>query len=427
MENIVEDTLCVLLAGGQGTRLFPLTAERAKPGVPFGGKYRIIDFTLSNCLHSGLRRVLVLTQYKSHSLQKHLRDAWSIYNPELGEYITAIPPQMRTGESWYCGTADALHQNLYLLSRSGAKRVLILSGDHIYRMDYASMLQEHMARKADLSIACMPVPVNQSSAFGILGVDSRQQVVEFAEKPSNPAPMIEDSDHALASMGIYVFNTELLHEQLDVDHASGASSHDFGHDLIPRLIHSHRVHAYRFGGSQGRVSQDRYWRDVGTLESYYEANMDLLADRPAMDLYQHSWPIRTYQGQHPPARVAADVDNNQSTVHNSMLGNGSMVRGAKVIDSILSAGTRVDSGAVVQASILFDNVHVGADVKLRRCIVDKHASIPAGMCIGFDSSLDRRRFHVTDSGIVVVNRHSLEALSRSTGKRKPRSRTQLST
>jgi glucose-1-phosphate adenylyltransferase len=397
-----EDTMCVLLAGGQGVRLYPLTADRAKPSVPFGGKYRIIDFTLSNCLHSGIRRVLVLTQYKSHSLQKHLRDAWSIFNPELGEYVTPVPPQMRTGESWYSGTADAIYQNLYLIERSRAKRVLILSGDHIYRMDYAAMLRRHLKLGADLSVACMQVPLNEASAFGIMTVDGDDRIIEFEEKPETATPLPHDPDSALASMGIYVFEADMLREQLTVDHGDSASSHDFGKDILPRLIRSHRVYGYRFGRETGRVSPDRYWRDVGTLDAYYDANMDLLTPIPPLDLYQDTWAIRTYQGQHPPARVVPGTDGMHGVVQNSIISSGSVVIGGSVVNSILSAGVRVHPGARVDASILFDDVQVGAGASLRRCIVDKHARIPEDMQIGFDAEADRKRFRISSNGIVVV-------------------------
>ncbi|MBX2883928.1 MAG: glucose-1-phosphate adenylyltransferase [Granulosicoccus sp.] len=397
-----EDTLCFLLAGGQGVRLYPLTSDRAKPSVPFGGKYRIIDFTLSNCLHSGLRRVLILTQYKSHSLQKHLRDAWSVFNPELGEYITAIPPQMRTGESWYSGTADAIYQNLFLLERSDAKQVLILSGDHIYRMDYDAMLQRHAETGAELSVACMRVPIQDAGAFGIMTVDSTDRIIEFEEKPANPNPLHDNTDYALASMGIYIFNRDLLMEELSKDHDDSSSSHDFGNDLLPRLIKTNRVYGYQFGSSEGRVTPDRYWRDVGTIDAYFDANMDLLAPRPPLDLYQDSWPIRTYHGQHPPARIVTAADNEKADIRNSIVGSGSMVIDAAITRSILSARVRVERDAEVDSSILFDNVHVGQGAKLRKCIVDKHVSIPAGMAIGFDRAEDARRFSVSENGVVVV-------------------------
>jgi glucose-1-phosphate adenylyltransferase len=400
--NSCVDTICVLLAGGQGLRLHPLTSDRAKPSVPFGGKYRIVDFTLSNCLHSGIRRVLILTQYKSHSLQKHLRDAWSIFSPELGEYITAVPPQMRTGDSWYRGTADAIFQNLYLLQRSGARRVLILSGDHIYRMDYAAMLHRHEELQADLSVACMRVPVGEASAFGIMTIDEVDRVVEFTEKPLSPTPSPDDKGFALASMGIYVFDMDVLCAELERDHAAEASSHDFGNDLLPRLIRSHRVCGYLFGGNEGRVTPDRYWRDVGTLDSYFDANMDLLAEIPPLDLYQDSWPIRTYHGQHPPARVVPGSDGRRGTIDNSMLGSGSVVSGGSVVNSILSARVRIEDGAHVESSILFDNVRVGAGAQLRRCIVDKDVQIPPGTRIGFEQQADAARFVISPKGIIAV-------------------------
>ncbi len=399
---MLEDTICMLLAGGQGSRLYPLTSDRAKPSVPFGGKFRIIDFTLSNCLHSGIRRVLILTQYKSHSLQKHLRDAWSIFSPELGEYITALPPQMRTGDSWYSGTADAIYQNNFLLERSDAKHVLILSGDHIYRMDYAAMMQRHLELGADLTVACMQVPLNEAHAFGIMTIDDSDRIVAFEEKPSNCKAMPNDPKHALASMGIYIFNREVLAEQLSLDNADGASANDFGHDILPKMIKSHRVASYHFGSSTGRVSQDRYWRDVGTIDSYYTANMDLLLPQPPLNLYQDSWPIRTYQGQHPPARVVTTDDQATSKIRNSILGSGSMVFGASIKESILSANVKVENGAQLESSILFDNVQVGAGAKLRKCIVDKHVVIPAGMEIGYNQALDEQRFTVSSNGVVVV-------------------------
>ena len=398
----MEDTLCILLAGGVGSRLKPLTADRAKPAVPFGGKYRIIDFTLSNCLHSRVRRVLVLTQYKSHSLQKHLRDGWSIFNPEVGEYVTPVPPQMRTGDSWYSGTADAIYQNLYLLERSGAKQILILSGDHIYRMDYAAMIKNHRKTSADLSVACMEVGLDEARGFGVLYVDADQRITKFEEKPAAPQPLPDNPDRALASMGIYVFNTELLCAELQRDHDDPESSNDFGKDIIPRLIHSHHVCGYRFGGESGRVTQDRYWRDVGTLDAYYEANMDLLEPRPPLDLYQAAWPIRTYNHQNPPARVIPDAARQPGEMHNSIIGSGSVISGGRVKDSILSSRVCVHSDAEVEASILLDGVTVGRGAKLRRCIVDKHVTIPPNTIIGFNFASDAANYPRSENGITVI-------------------------
>ena len=396
-----EKTISIILAGGIGSRLHPLTAERAKPAVPFGGRYRIIDFTLSNCLHSGLRRILVLTQYKSHSLQKHLRDGWSIYNSELGEYITPVPPQMRTGESWYSGTADAIYQNLYLLERSGAEYALILSGDHIYRMDYAAMLQHHHDSGAELTVACLTVSLDQARSFGVMTVDEGDRIVSFDEKPENPRSLPGDSEHALASMGVYVFSMNLLVELLQEDH-SGDSTHDFGGDILPSMVGTHRVIAYRFGGLSGRVTADRYWRDVGTIDAYYEANMDLLHPLPAIDLYQGDWPIRTYEGQHPPARSVHGSSGLEAEIVNCMLASGTLIVGGTLRHAILFPNVRVEEGAVVENSLLFEGVIVGEGAQLQRCIIDKHVAIPAGERIGFDRARDAERFTVSDGGIVVI-------------------------
>jgi len=392
----------VILAGGSGSRLSPLTAERAKPAVPFGGRYRIIDFTLSNCLHSGLRQILVLTQYKSHSLQKHLRDGWSIYNPELGEFVMPVPPQMRTGQSWYVGTADAIHQNIYLIERSGAELVLILAGDHVYRMDYAAMLAHHCKSGADSTVACLTVGVEEARSFGVVTLDGSGQVRTFEEKPANPRSLPGEPEHALASMGVYVFPARLLVELLRRDHADAASSHDFGKDIFPAMIANHRVMAYGFGGTSGRVTADRYWRDVGTIDAYYEANMDLLKPVPPIDLYQDDWPIRTYEGQHPPARSVPGRSGREAEIVNSMLASGTVIIGGTLRHSILFPSVRVEEGAVVESSLLFENVIVGERASLRRCIVDKHVVLPAGARIGFDRDRDADHFTVTDNGIVVI-------------------------
>ncbi len=399
---MLDQTLTIILAGGTGSRLHPLTQDRAKPAVPFGGKYRIIDFTLANCLHSGLRRVLVLTQYKSLSLQKHLRDGWSIFNPELGEYVTPVPPQMRTGERWYSGTADSVYQNLYLLERSGARWVLILSGDHIYRMDYAAMLKAHQEHNAGLTVGCMDVPLAQAGEFGIMEVDANGRIQQFEEKPSKPTPMPSDSELALASMGIYVFSMDLLLQVLETDAAQENSNHDFGKDIIPHLIETEKVYAYQFGGEGGRVTPDRYWRDVGTLDSYYEANMDLLKPVPPIDLYQADWPIRTYQSQNPPARTVPGDEGSEGIFINSIAAGGVVVSGGSVQHSILFPHVFIDDEALVHDSILFNGVQVGKGAELQRCIVDKDVVIPAGEKIGFDNTKDSARFTISEKGVVVV-------------------------
>jgi glucose-1-phosphate adenylyltransferase len=397
-----ERTLAVLLAGGVGSRLHPLTQDRAKPGVPFGGKYRIIDFTLSNCYHSGLRQVLVLTQYKSQSLQQHLRDGWSIYNPGIGEYITAVPPQMRTGESWYVGTADAVYQNLYLLERSNADRVIILSGDHIYRMDYAAMIKFHCDNFADATIACMKVPVREASEFGVIGVNEDNKIVEFLEKPAEPPTVPGDPNHSLASMGIYIFSRTLLCRLLREDHNNPNSSKDFGKDILPKLIHTHEVYGYDFADEGGRVRGEPYWRDVGTIDSFFEAHKDMLKANPPLDLYQRDWSIRTTEKQAPPARTLDSVDGTKSEIENAMMGSGVIVSGGVVKNSVLSRNVRVGQNASVHDGVLFDHVRIGAGAKVRNCIIDKHVRVPAGERIGYDLESDRERFTVSPGGIVVV-------------------------
>lgn len=398
----MQETLTVVLAGGMGSRLSPLTDNRAKPAVPFGGKYRIIDFTLTNCLHSGLRRILVLTQYKSHSLQKHLRDGWSVFNPELGEYITVVPPQMRKGDKWYSGTADAIYQNLWLLSRSEAKYVVVLSGDHIYRMDYEPMLKKHKENNADLTIACMEVPLEEAKSFGVMSVDETHKIVAFAEKPENPEPVPSAPDKSLASMGIYIFTTDALIAALEADAEDPESDNDFGKDIIPKLIDKEGVYAHRFGETTGRVTRDAYWRDVGTIDSFYQANMDLLQPIPPMDLYQRDWAIRTYEPQLPPARTVSSATGNEGIFINSIISSGVIISGGSVQNSVLSSNVRVENGSTVADSILFDYVEVGEECQLKNCIIDKHVKIPPGTKIGINPAEDAKRFKISEEGIVVV-------------------------
>lgn len=399
---MIDNTIAIILAGGEGSRLQPLTKLRAKPSVPFGGKYRIIDFTLTNCLHSGLRRILVLTQYKSHSLQKHLRDGWSIFNPELGEYITPVPAQMRHGNKWYQGTADAIYQNNYLLERSDAEYTIILSGDHIYRMDYDAMLETHRSLNADVTVACMKVPLKEACQFGIMATDANQKIISFEEKPANPNACADDPAHALASMGIYIFSTKLLLEVLEKDSLNENSSHDFGKDILPQLIHTQSVYAHYFGQTQGRVSADNYWRDVGTIDSYYQANMDLLESIPPLDLYQNSWPIRSYQAQTPPARAVPGESGNEGIFINSILSGGTIISGANVAHSVLFQNVFIDDGAMIENSVIFDNVTIGKNVRLNKCIIDKHVTIPNGEVIGYDKEKDKQRFTISKNGIVVI-------------------------
>ncbi|HAS8421194.1 glucose-1-phosphate adenylyltransferase [Vibrio vulnificus] len=398
----MQDILTVILAGGMGSRLSPLTDDRAKPAVPFGGKYRIIDFTLTNCLHSGLRKILVLTQYKSHSLQKHLRDGWSIFNPELGEYITSVPPQMRKGGKWYEGTADAIYHNLWLLERSEAKYVMVLSGDHIYRMDYAPMLEEHIANNAALTVACMDVNCKEAKAFGVMGIDERHRVHSFVEKPQNPPHLPNDPERSLVSMGIYIFSMEVLQQALIEDADNDASSHDFGKDIIPKLIDTGSVFAYKFCGSKGRVDKDCYWRDVGTIDSFYQANMDLLEPIPPMNLYQKDWGIRTYEPQYPPARTVSSGSGNEGIFINSIIANGVINSGGSVQHSIVSSNVRINDSATVVDSIIFDDVEIGEGCQLVNCIIDKHVKVPPYTQIGLNRLEDAQRFKISENGIVVV-------------------------
>ena len=420
MLEFVDRTLTFILAGGTGSRLFPLTSDRAKPAVPFGGIYRIIDFTLSNCLHSGLRRILVLTQYKSHSLQKHVRDGWSVFNPEINEYITTVPAQMRIGEGWYAGTADAINQNRFLLERSTADYVLVLAGDHVYRMDYARMLTEHARRKFDVTVSAVPVPLGDSKSFGVVETDDHLVIRRFYEKSPEPHPMRDDPSHALASMGIYVFNRRLLLEILDKSSRQNPPWNDFGRDILPRIVENLTVGAYRFGGMEDRIIHDGYWRDVGTLDAYYDANMDLLKPIPPLNLYQKDWPIRTYHGQYPPARNVSSPTGETMSGTNTLLSGGDLIVGAKISRSILGPDVWVDNGAVIEDSILFSGARIGSGARLRRCIIEKGVKIPANEKIGWDIEKDRRSFTVSEGGVVVVpigNR--CEAISESMETQKP--------
>jgi len=399
---MLDNTLTFILAGGEGSRLQPLTSDRAKPAVPFGGKYRIIDFTLANCLHSDLRRILVLTQYKSHSLQKHLRDGWSIFNPELGEFITTIPAQMRRGVGWYDGTADAIYQNLYLIERSGARYVLILSGDHIYRMDYAPLIQAHVELNATATIACMEINQEEASAYGVMQIDEHNRIVDFQEKPEKPEAVSEQSDKAMVSMGIYVFSIDLLKDILEKDAANEHSGHDFGKDILPDIIKSHSVYAYKFGGSEGRVSQDNYWKDVGTIDSFYDANMDLLKSIPPLNLYQGDWPIRSYQSQTPPARTVPGESGTEGIFINSIVAGGTIIAGGNVSHSVIFKNVFVDDDTFVENSLLLDGVHVGKNARINNCIIDKHVVVPDGEEIGYDLTTDKERFQVTEKGVIVI-------------------------
>ena len=399
-----DKILTIILAGGQGERLYPLTKDRAKPAVPFGGIYRIIDFTLSNCLNSGLRKIVVLTQYKSFSLDKHLRLGWNIFNNELNEYIEQIPPQQRISDQWYQGTADAVYQNIYTLEKEQPEMVLILSGDHIYKMDYRNMALFHLENKADLTIACMEVPVNEGKRFGVIKTDEENRIVGFHEKPSEPIPSPNNPEVALASMGIYLFNTTTLVKAI-IDDAKQDTNHDFGKNIIPEMIHSKRVYAYPF--ADGTNNNLNYWRDIGTLDAYWEANMDLVQESPEFNLYDKDWPIRTHQEQNPPAKTTFKKtlpEERTDMILNSIVSGGCIISGAKVEGCILSPDVRVDTNSEIYDSIIMESVRIGENVKIRKAIIDKSVNIPDYMSIGYNREDDSKHFTVTDSGITVVRK-----------------------
>ncbi len=389
----------MVLAGGRGERLYPLTRDRAKPAVPFGAIYRIIDFTLSNCLHSGLRRIYALTQYKSTSLNRHIQLGWNILSAELGEFVEAIPAQQRIDEHWYQGTADAIFQNIYTLQEERPDLVLILSGDHIYKMDYRKMIAFHLERQADLTVAAIRMDRSLSKEFGVIEVDENWRIVGFQEKPEEPKPIPEDSGGILASMGIYVFHTELLARRL-IEDARSDSSHDFGKDIIPMMIRKDQVFAFDF--RLGDFGGTGYWRDVGTIDAYYEANMDLIAVTPQLNLYDSQWPILTYQPPSPPAKTVWIEEGRVGTALNSIISNGCIISGGNVKRSVLSPRVKIHSFTEIEDSILFEGVDVGRKARVKKTIIDKEVQIPPGMEIGYHLEEDAKRFTVTDSGIVVV-------------------------
>jgi glucose-1-phosphate adenylyltransferase len=399
--------LTVILAGGKGTRLEPLTRDRAKPAVPFGGPYRIIDFTLSNALNSGLRQIYVLTQFKSRSLDRHIRLGWNFLSAELGEFIDVLPPQQRIDENWYKGTADALYQNIYTLEKDDPDLLLVLAGDHIYKMDYWEMVRQHKKAGADLTIGCIPIPVAECDQFGIMDVDAENRVVGFKEKPKTTADLPDDPGRCLGSMGIYVFHTRTLFELLCEDAARPDSGHDFGKDVIPKMLaNGYRVFAHRFRDTNAKARP--YWRDVGTLDAYYQATLDLVAMEPELNLYDPAWPVRTWQPQLPPPKFVHASDGPPGTARrgealDSIVSPGCIVSGGSVRRSVLSPNVRVNSYAVVEDSILCDGAEVGRYCRVRKAILDKDVKLPAYTVIGYDPEFDRRRgFTVTDGGVVVV-------------------------
>ncbi len=397
---LLEDTLVIVLAGGAGERLYPLTQERAKPAVYFGGPYRIIDFVLSNCINSGLRRVFIATQYKSLSLNRHIRMGWSIVSEELGEFVEILPPQKRVGEHWYLGTADAVYQNLYSIVRENPKHVIVLSGDHVYKMDYAKMLRFHQERGAHVTLATIEVPLAETPRFGIVQVDETERVVGFEEKPRQARTIPGSPDLALASMGVYIFEIDTLIHALETD-AARPSNHDFGKDIIPALISETQVYSYRFYDENKKAS--KYWRDIGTIDAYYEANLDLCHVNPEFNMYDPEWPLRTYQPQAPPAKfVFAEEGRRSGQALDSIISPGCIVSGSRISGSVLCPNVRVHSFCTIDQSILMPGVRVGRHAQIRRAIIDRDVLIPRGAMIGHNLDEDRQRHTVTDSGVVVV-------------------------
>jgi glucose-1-phosphate adenylyltransferase len=392
------------LAGGRGARLDPLTRDRAKPAVPFCGIYRIIDFTLSNCINSDIRKILVLTQYKATSLNRHIDQGWRFLCRELAEYIEVIPPQQRIDASWYQGTADAIYQNVYTIEKAAPRDTLILGGDHIYKMNYANLIDFHRENKADLTVACLPVPRADAREFGVVGVDDRARITSFLEKPREPPPMPGHPDLALASMGIYVFNTDAMYELLFQDAArKEASNHDFGKDIIPQMVKAgQRVFAHPFR-DENRKGTTSYWRDVGTIDAYFQTNMDLIQIDPILNLYDQHWPIHTFQPPYPPPKFVHTEADRRGAAYNSIVCQGAIISGGQVFRSIISPGVRINSYALVEDSIIFDDVDVGRHAKVRRAIIDKDVRIPPGFEVGWNPELDRARgLTVTDDGVTVV-------------------------
>ena len=396
----MEHTLVIVLAGGVGERLYPLTKERAKPAVYFGGPYRIIDFTLSNCLNSGLRRIFIATQYKSLSLSRHIRMGWNIVSEELGEFVEILPPQKRVGEHWYLGTADAVYQNLYSIQRESPRHVIVLGGDHVYKMDYSKMLRFHMERGAAATLATIEVPVSEAIRFGIIAVDESQRVIGFEEKPAVPPTVPGAPDVALASMGVYIFETNTLIQALEAD-ANQPTSHDFGKDIIPALYPRAPVISYRFEDANKKAS--KYWRDIGTLDSYYEANMDLCHVNPEFNLYDPEWPMRTHQPQAPPAKfVFAEEGKRSGQALDSIISSGCIISGSRVSGSVLCPNVRVHSFCTIENSLLMPGVRVGRHARIRKAIIDRDVLIPRGAVIGYHDEEDRRRHTVSEGGVVVV-------------------------
>ena len=405
VSSMTRSTYAMVLAGGRGSRLRQLTDWRAKPAVPFGGKFRIIDFVLSNCVNSGIRHIGVATQYKSHSLIQHIQRGWSFLNGQFGEFVDLLPAQQRVDEHhWYKGTADAVYQNLDILREAKPDFVLVLAGDHVYKMDYGKLLGFHVENKADMTVACLEVPVTEAIAFGVMGVDEHGRVVEFSEKPAHPSSLPGKPDTSLVSMGIYVFNTQFLFEQLIRDADDPRSSHDFGKDLIPHMVSKYRVFAQSFIHSCVGMGDDKipYWRDVGTIDSYWEGNMELTKVIPDLNMYDREWPIWTHQEQLPPAKFVFDEDERRGIAIDSLVSGGCIISGSTVRRSLLFSDVRVDSYCNIEDSVILPNVNIARNVTLKRAIVDKSCNIPEGLEAGVNPEEDRKHFHVSAKGVTLI-------------------------
>ena len=412
-QRLARQALALVLAGGRGSRLKQLTDRRAKPAVFFGGKFRLIDFTLSNCLNSGVRRIAVLTQYKAHSLLRHLQMGWSFLRPEMGEFLDLLPAQQRLDEAtWYRGTADAVHQNYDILRAANPTYFLVLAGDHIYKMDYSNMLADHVDRGADCTVACVEVPLAEASGFGVMAVDETMRIVDFLEKPHHPPAISGKPDRALASMGVYVFTAEFLYAELERDHQDPESSHDFGKDIIPKLVRRGLAVAHSFDESCVKTTPeaDSYWRDVGTIDSYWAANLDLVMPVPSLDIYDPNWPIWTYQQQLPPAKFVFDDDNRRGMAVDSMVSGGCIVSGGTVRRSLMFSNCRVNSYAQTREAVLLPEVEVGRHARLTKVVIDRGCRIREGLVIGEDPDLDATRFYRSDAGVTLVTAEMLAAL-----------------
>lgn len=400
VSRLTRNTFAIILAGGRGSRLKQLTQWRSKPAVPFGGKFRIIDFPLSNCINSGIRRVAVATQYKAHSLIVHVQHGWGFLRAELGEFVEILPAQQRIADSWYSGTADAVYQNLDIIRRHKPEHILILAGDHVYKMDYGKMLAAHEKTQADMTIACLEVDLEVAKAFGVMGADEDMRIREFAEKPDNPKSVHGKPGKALASMGVYIFNADFLFEQLIKDADTPGSSRDFGKDIIPSLIKDYRVYAYPFLDEES--GHEAYWRDVGTVDSFWESNLELIGVTPELNLYDKEWPIWTYQEQLPPAKFVFDDEDRRGMAVDSMVSGGCIISGAEVRHSLLFSNVTINAKSKVEDAVILPNVVIGEGCKLKKVILDKGCKVPDGTIVGEDREEDAKRFYVSENGVVLV-------------------------